>query len=156
MSKFLFIHQNHEPKEEDLKVLDALGSVLFFRDTCLNQSSTDIFNKYDVVVLDVANSQYRQWYSSYRATILAPGTIKIVFLHHAHTHIDEKLVATLKNEWNINSIIKELPKVFLNKEDLISKLTRNIHLASLDLPEVESCFKTFFLAAGEKLGCISK
>jgi hypothetical protein len=152
MSKFLFLHSNQEPTD-DIKVLDALGSVLFFRDNFLQQTYNEIFSKYDVLVLDVGVSTYRQWYSSYKSAISGTQNIKVIFLHPSHTHIEQKLMETLKNDWKVGAIIKEIPKLYSNRDDLINKLINNIHLGSLDLPVVESCFKSLLHAIAEKLSC---
>jgi hypothetical protein len=106
--------------------------------------------------LDVSKVSFRQWFSSYRNSITSTNNIKCVFLHPAHTHIDDELMKTLKDEWKICSIIKELPALWSNKDDLINKLINNIHLASLELPNTESCFKSLLLAAGKKMGCVSE
>ena len=60
---------------------------------------------------------------------------------------------TLQGDWKVNSVMKELPKVWATKDDLINKLVNNIHLPSLDVPVVESCFKSFLVAALKKVGC---
>ncbi len=151
MSKFLFLHSDNNP-ESDFNVLDVLGTVLFFRDTCLGQSFNDIFTKYDVVVMDVDKPEYRQWYSCYRNAISASSNIKCIFLHQPHVHIKEDLMKLLKEEWRVNNVIKELPKIWNSKEDLINKLINTNHLASLDMPATESCFKSLLHALFQKLG----
>ena len=153
-SKFIFLHSANQP-ENDFKTLDVLGSVLFFRDTYLNQTYSDVFAKYDVVIMDIDNAQFKSWYSSYKTAISNAPHIKCVFLYHAHVHIDEKVMHTLRNEWKVDSIIKELPKVFANRDDLINKLVNNMHLPKLNMPVVESCLKTFFLEVGKKIGCVN-
>jgi hypothetical protein len=151
-SKFLFLHSSNAPND-DFKTLDTLGSVLVFRDTYLNQPFNEVFAKYDVIILDVDNSKYKEWYSSYRMQISAAPHIKCIFLHHAHVHIDEKLQTTLRDNWKVDSIIKQIPRLFASKDDLINKLINNIHLPSIDTPAVESCFKSFLVEAAKKMGC---
>lgn len=151
--KFLFLHSNNEPKDDDLKALDTLGSLLLFRDSFLNQNSGALFASYDVVVLDISNKQYKDWFSSYRNVLSTNVNVKIIFLYQPHVHIDDNDVKALRNDWKATSIIKQIPKAYIDKADLISKLINNIHLAGLDVPQVESCFKSALYAIAQKFGC---
>ena len=122
VTKFLFLHSDNEP-EDDMKTLDTLGPLLLFRDSFLSQSSSAIFANYDVVIIDISKKEYKQWYASYRNSISSNPNIKVVFLHPPHTHIDDvSLIRKLKEDWKACSIIKEIPKSFSDKADLISKL----------------------------------
>lgn len=150
MSKFLFLVSGDISSDDD-KTVHTLGSVLYFDHVNAAKSATELFAMYDVIILNI--NKFKDWYGSYRVVIRANPQWKAVFMHPIHTAIDEKVSQRLKNEWSIDSILKVIPNMFVNKADLIDKILAG-HLPSVDIPATESCIKQVFIAIGQKLGCL--
>ena len=134
-TKLIFLHDNLGSP----KIPGILGSIIEFDEKCVGKSPAEIFAIYDVISLDIG--VYKNWYAENKKTISDNPAFKCIFLHPVHVKIEDELKEMLTNLYKVDAIIKEFPKEFRDKADVVAKIL-NGHLPKLDLPNGASCFMT--------------
>lgn len=125
-------------KTSDAKIPGILGGMIELDEKYSTQSAAELFAHYDVVNCDIG--KYKKWYSENKNSILGMANCRVIFLHPTHVPVSVAIKKKLSDEWKVHSLVKEFPKLFISKADLIQKiLSGHISNLDLDVEEAASC-----------------
>jgi hypothetical protein len=139
----------HTLSSDERNALDTIGSVKYYAPSDnpnLVKTLDELLANYSVIAIDASNEGAFRWFASYYKLIEANNDVKVVYSYPKTLKMKEEDYKSIDKF--SDAIIKGIPTVFKDKDDLLNKLM-SVHIPKIKVSKV----KAFFFRLAKKLLC---